>query len=375
MNKTTDKQQKFCISNNFEGVSSSIYQFGEYRGGEKSLWPELELKMIDSITLPMMKLDTLLEGNKVDPNEYDYWIVDLQGAELITFKGAKNSLRSCKAIYVEVSTVEVYEGGAKWEEIKDFLGNIGFSPLWTPSMDDDDILFVRDDHDLPIKRFHTIQYLRHNQRRQEHLSSLNLDLQNKNVLEVGAGIGDHSNYFLDRGCRLLTTEVRPEKLEIIKQRFQDNKKVRTRQLDMDNPVDLNETFDCVYCYGLLYHLNNPENALIFLTGHCSGVLLLETCVSSKNNVGENIINESSGDMSQAFYGKGCRPSRKWVWDKLNELMPYVYCTVTQPAHEEFPLDWSSTKTKLTRAVFIASRHKIVNPNLVMELPKTHLMCN
>lgn len=160
------QQQKFYISNNFEGVSSSIYQFGEYGGGEKSLWPELELKMIDSITLPMMKLDTLLEGNKVDPNEYDYWIVDLQGAELITFKGAENSLRSCKAIYVEVSTVEVYEGGAKWEEIKDFLGNIGFSPLWTPSMDHDDILFVRDDHDLPIKTFHTIQYLRHNQRRQ-----------------------------------------------------------------------------------------------------------------------------------------------------------------------------------------------------------------
>ena len=72
---------------------------------------------------------------------------------------------------------------------------------------------------------------------------------------------------------------------------------------------------------------------------------------------------------------GCRPSRKWVWDKLNELMPYVYCTVTQPEHEEFPLDWSSTKTKLTRAVFIASRHKIDNPNLVMGLPKTHLMCN
>ena len=42
-------------------------------------------------------------------------------------------------------------------------------------------------------------------------------MHNKNVLEVGAGIGDHSSYFLDRGCSVLTTEVRPENLKIIKQ--------------------------------------------------------------------------------------------------------------------------------------------------------------
>ena len=153
---TDGKLQQFHISNNSEGVSSSMFQFGDYADGHKSLWPELDLKMIDSITLPMVKLDTLLEDNKIDPKEYDYWILDLQGAELLALKGATDAIKSCHAIYVEVSTVEVYEGGTKWNEIKSFLLNNGFNPLWLPSMDHDDILFVRDDYNLPIETFHNI---------------------------------------------------------------------------------------------------------------------------------------------------------------------------------------------------------------------------
>lgn len=42
------------------------------------------------------------------------------------------------------------------------------------------------------RHFHSIFYLRHNARRQEHLATLGLDLGNKSVLEVGAGIGDHT---------------------------------------------------------------------------------------------------------------------------------------------------------------------------------------
>lgn len=56
------------------------------------------------------------------------------------------------------------------------------------------------------RHFHSIFYLRHNARRQEHLATLGLDLGNKSVLEVGAGIGDHTQFFLDRGCKVLCTE-------------------------------------------------------------------------------------------------------------------------------------------------------------------------
>ena len=48
--------------------------------------------------------------------------------------------------------------------------------------------------------FHSWHYLRHNARRLEHLASLQIPIRGKSVLEIGAGIGDHSSYYLDRGC-------------------------------------------------------------------------------------------------------------------------------------------------------------------------------
>jgi hypothetical protein len=61
----------------------------------------------------------------------------------------------------------------------------------------------------PLTTFHSPLYLRHNQRRQEHLITLGLDIAGKNVLEVGAGIGDHTSFFPDRDCRVVTSDTRP----------------------------------------------------------------------------------------------------------------------------------------------------------------------
>ena len=99
-------QTTFYISNNSVGVSSSIFQFGEYGSGDKSLWPEDKLSMVDSLTLPMTRLDSLLRSNGVDVAQYDLWVLDLQGAELLVLKGAGELLQQCRALLVEVSTVE-----------------------------------------------------------------------------------------------------------------------------------------------------------------------------------------------------------------------------------------------------------------------------
>ena len=69
-----------------------------------------------------------------------------------------------------------------------------------------------------VTSFSGWQYIRHNARRLEHLASLGLPLHGKKVLEVGAGIGDHSSFYLDRGCEMLITEARPENLEILRLR-------------------------------------------------------------------------------------------------------------------------------------------------------------
>ena len=136
---------------------------------------------------------------------------------------------------------------------------------------------------------------------------------------------------------------------------------------MEHPTPISSSaFDVVHCYGLLYHLGDPEKALEFLSKSCSKMLLLETCVSFGEEKKINPVTEDQSHPSQSFTGDGCRPTRRWVFEKLQELFEYVYIPKTQPNHEEFPLDWTAPdkhRHELIRAVFIASRETIDNEAL------------
>lgn len=220
----------------------------------------------------------------------------------------------------------------------------------------------------PISEFHGWHYLRHNQRRQEHLASLGLTLNDRTVLEVGAGIGDHTSFFLDRGCTVVATEGRPENLALLRQRYPD---LPSAVLDLDNPdPSFSETAEIVYCYGTLYHLSRPAEAIEYLAARATDMMLLETCVSPGTDERLNLVEEDVDNPSQALRGRGCRPTRPWVKSRLAEFFPHVYMTTTQPWHEEFPLAWSfQPDERLVRSVFVASRQPLGSPVLTKEIPE------
>jgi len=216
--------------------------------------------------------------------------------------------------------------------------------------------------------FRSDHYQRHNSRRLEHLASLGLNLNGSTVLEVGAGIGDHTGFFLERGCRILSTDARQDLLDILQSRYPG---VKTRRLDLENPDSaFDETFDVVYCYGVLYHLQNPSRAIEFMSQCCLKMLLLETCVSSGDEDAIHPCREDSAIPTQSVSGKGCRPTRRYVFNQLKRHFSNVYLPITQPNHEEFPIDWVSLPTggRLTRAVFIASRTALNTPLLTWKIP-------
>ncbi len=219
-----------------------------------------------------------------------------------------------------------------------------------------------------LQEFRDAHYVRHNQRRQEHLASLGLPIEGRSVLELGAGIGDHTTFFIDRNCSICVSDGRPELYEIIKDRYHW---MRTEFIDLetDNP-GFNDVYDIVYAYGLLYHLNDAERALRAMARWCGGLLLLETCVSPRDDTGINPASEMKEYGSQAVSGTGCRPSRPWIFAELKRHFPHVYCTATQPWHPEFPLDWDAVPPDagLTRAVFVASRTPLDLPSLLPSLP-------
>jgi Methyltransferase domain len=224
----------------------------------------------------------------------------------------------------------------------------------------------------PRDVFWSNHYLRHTQRRQEHLATLGLPLAGQSVLEVGAGIGDHTSFFLDRGCSVLVTEAQEQNLAILKERYPQ---LDVRRLDLNQPPSEPFSAGVVYCYGVLYHLERPSAAIEWMARCAQSMLLLETCVSAA--AGDDIYPffEAPADPENAITGRGCRPTRRWVLRELASHFPHVYIPVTQPWHVEFPLDWSLPELEdesLIRAVFIASRGPLSNGLLTEELPVTQV---
>jgi len=215
-------------------------------------------------------------------------------------------------------------------------------------------------------------YQAHNIARLSHLESLGLQLSNRKVLELGAGIGDHTLFYLYKGCSVTPVEGRQELCDFMTKRFG----IDAVKIDFESELkklDSYRSYDVVHCYGLLYHLSNPAE---FLSHACKTgeLFLLETCVSTDDAADPiNIVDESISDATQAISGKGCRPTRKWLFDELKKYYEYVYMPITQPNHVEFALDLRKKlpDANLTRAIFIASNHKLENPNLTSSIPEKY----
>ena len=230
-----------------------------------------------------------------------------------------------------------------------------------------------------LEDFHSVKYIRNVARRLEHLASLNLPIRDRSVLELGAGVGDLTTFFLDRGCTVTCVEPRPENCTLLASLMHERRDggyeaaERCRILRADatsfEPV-LSETFDIVHCYGLLYHTDDPLAVLSAISRKCAGILLLETCVAFGSHEAINRVPERAQVPSQSVSGHGCRPTRPWLFRRLSELFAHVYVPRTQPAHEDFPLDWTGAQPTEheARAVFIASREKLDNPVLLDQLP-------
>ena len=218
----------------------------------------------------------------------------------------------------------------------------------------------------PLVDFGSYEYRRHNSRRLEHLATLGLELAERRVLELGAGIGDHTSYFIDRGCRVTSVEGREQNVAILRSRFPD---VEVILLDLEaEELPKLGTFEIVYAYGILYHLSDPVRAIRRMAAWCDDLLLLETCVAFGNDLASSPIAEPAAIPSQSIRGQGSRPTRRLVFDTLRSQFPFVYVPLTQPCHLEFPLDWSTTPlTTLARSIFIAARGRLQNDLLKEEL--------
>jgi len=132
-----DEEVIFNISNNVQ--SSSVLEFGTH--SQEHPWVVYIYKILQkSITV-----DTFFHRNEIDPSKYNFWVFDIQGAELMALKGAIQSLEHVKALYLEVNEKELYKNCGLVDEIDAFLSQYNFKRVLTDMTEHGwgDALYVR----------------------------------------------------------------------------------------------------------------------------------------------------------------------------------------------------------------------------------------
>lgn len=198
----------------------------------------------------------------------------------------------------------------------------------------------------------------------KHLASLNLSIGGKTVLEVGAGVGNLTRFFEERGCIVHSTDGRSENVAEIMRRHPH----RTASvIDLRDPHSHDHLgkFDIVFCYGVLYHVAFPDRVIEDLARVCKELLLLSTAVNPVDD-GWVYGRWDHLGMDQSLDHFACRPSRDWIMHQLGRFFPFVYITTTQPDHPQYRLEWPARilrRKEIVRSVFVASKRELESPFL------------
>jgi SAM-dependent methyltransferase len=207
-----------------------------------------------------------------------------------------------------------------------------------------------------VESFDTDAALELNAARLAHLASLDLAIDGRAVLEVGAGVGRLTDFFLNRGCSIVVTEARAENVDALRRRLPT---VDARVADVEEDLQHLGRFDVVFCYGVLYHLESPLRALRNMAAVCDDLLLIETMVCDARAPLLRIDDETKS-ANQALRGLAHRPSPAYLAMVLNRVgFDYVYAA-DPPDHPDYRFSWLdnldiSRNGALLRGVFVASR--------------------
>ena len=211
-----------------------------------------------------------------------------------------------------------------------------------------------------------------NRARMDHLDSLELQFQDRSVLDAGCGVGHLAQFFVQRGCRVVCVDGRQENIERL-QVLYPGLEAHVANVETDR-LSRYGKFDVVLSYGLLYHLENPVAGLRNLADACAEILLIETVVSDHHLPLLRLEDEPCETPNQTLQTFGSRPTPAFVALLLKRLgFPFVYGPTEPPAHPDFQFEWLDNlecrrNGHLLRYVFVASRRELNSSSLVRLQP-------
>ncbi len=113
----------FNIANN--GQSSSVLELHTHKVEHP------HITYVGQFRAPSITIDSFFARNGLDPEKYDFWNFDIQGAELMALRGASASIKHAKALYLEVNEKELYKGCGLISDIDGHLLPLGFKRTLT----------------------------------------------------------------------------------------------------------------------------------------------------------------------------------------------------------------------------------------------------
>jgi SAM-dependent methyltransferase len=215
--------------------------------------------------------------------------------------------------------------------------------------------------------FDTAAALELNRARLEHFELLELPWAGKSVLDVGCGVGHLSQALARKKCRVVGVDAREENIRVFRQR---HPRLQAHVANVESDLSSLGSFDIVLCCGLLYHVENPFQALRNLSAVCRELLIVETIVCD-HELPVAVWDDETKSANQAMQGLGCRPSPSLVTLALNRIgFPLVYAPLRPPNHPEFDVRWTNSLAwiqdgHVIRSVFLASRAPMDNPALTL----------
>lgn len=141
--------------------------------------------------------------------------------------------------------------------------------------------------------------------------------KSKTLLELGGGHANNGNEFSKLGAIVTSSDARKKYLNYVNKIYPH---IHTLIIECDN-TKLENKYDVILHWGLLYHLDNIDSHLENVLQNCD-VLILETEVSDsdKDNV---CIKIKENGYDQAFNAVGSRPSASYV-EKILEKNGFFF---------------------------------------------------
>lgn len=200
------------------------------------------------------------------------------------------------------------------------------------------------------------------------LSQLKGQLGLQTALDVGCGLGYFSAFLHSLGFQVTAVDGRRENAEEARRRV-PQASFRTMNAEDPSLRDIGR-FDLVFCFGLLYHLENPFQAIRHLHAITSKFLLVESvCFPGKEPIMALVdeeSNEAQGLNLLAFY-----PTEECLIKMFYRAgFPRVYRLAKMPKHPDFH---AKNSVKRIRTILAASHIPVQSGLLkVVAEPKTPL---